>query len=251
MNDFGSELAQLVLTGPVLVGVPIALLAGVVSFVSPCVLPLVPGYLAYVAGMVGQDQSSRSTSRVVWGAVLFVLGFTVVFVAFGVLVGTAGSLLVQYSDVLMRVMGCAVIVFGVLMWSGRPALPGGMQLRWRPQTGLLGAPLLGVVFGLGWAPCTSPVLAVVYTLGLTSGSSGQAVALAVAYCVGLGVPFVVVAFGVDRGARSLSWFRRHRVLLGRVGAVSMVVVGLLLVTGVWQSLVDVIRVLASNFETVI
>jgi cytochrome c-type biogenesis protein len=249
--SIGSTFAETVLSGPLLLALPVAALAGLVSFASPCVLPLVPGYLGYVTGLTGEDLERQPRRRVVTGAVLFVLGFTAVFVLLGTAVGGLGGLLQRWDTEIARALGVLVIAMGVVFLGAAPALQRERRLRWRPAAGLAGAPLLGVVFGLGWAPCIGPTLAAVLGLTLQQGSAARGAVLTVAYCLGLGVPFVVVAAGLGRGARSLDVLRRHRLAIARAGGAMLVVVGLLLVTGIWSAWMNALQGTIGGFETVI
>jgi cytochrome c-type biogenesis protein len=254
---------DLVTDGPLLVAAAVAALAGLVSFASPCVLPLVPGYLSYVTGLVGSgarpapapaatgDGGSTATAvrtderiargRMVLGAVLFVLGFTVVFVAAGAAFGGLGRLLVQYDDVITRVMGGVVIVVGLGFLGWLPFLQRTARLSVRPAAGLAGAPLLGVVFGLGWTPCLGPTLSAVYSLAYTEATAGRGALLSVAYCLGLGVPFVLVALGARWAVGATAFLRRHARGVTRFGGAVLVVVGLLLVTGAWTEMMAWLR----------
>jgi cytochrome c-type biogenesis protein len=251
----GETFSGLVTDGPLLVAAAVAALVGLVSFASPCVLPLVPGYLSYVTGLVGAGArtavpapSGTSTAtavrvdersprgRMVLGAVLFVLGFTAVFVAVGTAFGSLGRLLLQYDDVITRVMGVVVVVVGLAFLGRLPLLQRTARLSVRPAAGLAGAPLLGVVFGLGWTPCLGPTLAAVYSLAYVEATAGRGALLSVAYCAGLGVPFVLVALGARWAMGATSFLRRHAQAVTRFGGAVLVVVGLLLLSGAWTEM---------------
>jgi cytochrome c-type biogenesis protein len=245
-------LPEYVQTGPLLLAVPLAALAGVVSFLSPCVLPLVPGFLAYVTGLSGGDLERQRRGRMFLGALLFVLGFSVVFVLISFTAGAVGDLLVEYQRVLQRVLGLVVLAGGLLLlfsplWAQRE-----VKVRWRPRAGLLGAPVLGFLFGIGWTPCIGPIFAAISAMAFTTGSGTRATGLGLVYCLGLGIPFILVALAYGRGMRVLGVLRRHRVALDRFGALLLVAIGLLLVTQQFQPLVSWVQVhLVSNFQPVI
>lgn len=247
-------LSEQVLSGSLLAALPIAVLAGLVSFASPCVLPLVPGYLGYVTGLSGVDLEQQRRWRVLLGALLFVLGFSAVFVLVGFTAGSLGSLLFRWSDEIARVLGVLVVAMGLVFLGWAPGGSSAKRLSWRPAAGLAGAPVLGVVFGLGWAPCIGPVFSAVALLSVQTGGAGRGAVLALAYCLGLGLPFVLVAAGLGRSGRVLDLLRAHRRGISRFGGGMLVVVGLLLVSGVWTQWVDAVRIWIegdSGFRTII
>jgi len=254
--------SQTVLSGSMLLALPLAALAGLVSFASPCVLPLVPGYLGYVSGMAassvgtgaGTAADARPTAgraRVLAGVALFVAGFTVVFVVLGVLAGSVGRALVAHADLLSRVLGVVVVAMGLTFAGWLPLGRREWRLHLAPRAGLWGAPLLGLVFGLGWVPCIGPTLVAVYTLALDQASAGRGAALSVAYCVGLGVPFLLVALGLEGSQRAMGWLRRHRVAVMRAGGGLLVLVGIALVSGLWSTITDGLQGLVAGFEPVV
>ncbi len=277
MNTLGL-VTETIFTGSLLLAVPLALFAGMVSFLSPCVLPLAPAYLTMITGLAGEEltggtvpegsakqdrkphQQGRVTtavrnaqrSRVVTGSILFVAGFTAVFVSYGALFGGLGSTLLEYQDVISRVLGVVVIVMGLTymgigplartMWWNADA-----RIHSVPKPGLWGAPVLGVVFGLGWTPCIGPTLAAVQTLAFTEASATRGALLALAYCVGLGLPFILIAQGFSSLAGTVRWGREHAVLISRIGGGLLVVLGLLLLTGLWSELVVQMQVWVAGF----
>lgn len=263
------NVAELVADGSLLVAIPLAVLAGLISFLSPCVLPLVPGYLGFIGGAVAPrapregrriattSEESADTlrrtpdspttvtdvapaqparGRLLLGVLLFIAGFTVVFVSMAMLGGTVGRFLLEYADVITRVLGVVVIAMG-LVFIGVFGLA---QRIVRPQVrgnlGLVGAPLLGVALGIGWAPCIGPTLAVILTMAFDSGSTGRAALLGVAYSLGLGIPFVLLTLGFGWATRSVSFVRRHIRVVNLVGGGLLVVLGVLMVTGVWTAI---------------
>ncbi|WP_349428592.1 cytochrome c biogenesis protein CcdA [Microbacterium sp. LWS13-1.2] len=268
------NLGALVADGSLLIAIPIAILAGAISFLSPCVLPLVPGYLGFIGGAVSprparvavgaspstatgdgsatgdpRSLSERSETkraepsdviepgrgRLVLGVLLFIAGFTVVFVSVAMLGGTLGRFLLEYADLITRVLGVVIIAMGLVFigWFGRA------QRITRPQVrsslGLIGAPLLGVALGIGWAPCIGPTLAVILTMAFDSGSAARAALLGVAYSLGLGIPFLLLTLGFGWATRSVSFVRRHIRVVNLIGGALLIVLGLLMVTGVWTA----------------
>ncbi|MFJ2608920.1 cytochrome c biogenesis CcdA family protein [Streptomyces sp. NPDC091279] len=238
-----------VLDGALLVALPVALLGGLVSFFSPCVLPLVPGYLSYVTGVTGTDLAEARRGRMVAGASLFVLGFTAVFVSSGALFGYFGDTLQEYQDVLSKVLGVLMIVMGVFFMGLLPGLTQReFRLHKRPVTGLAGAPLLGALFGIGWTPCIGPTLSSVLILSQDQGSAGRGALLTVAYCAGLGVPFVLAAVAFRKALGAFGWVKRHYVWVMRIGGTMMIATGLLLLTGAWDSLVQEMQTWSNGFS---
>lgn len=236
MTQMVVGVGELINEGPLLLAVAVAALAGVISFLSPCVLPLLPGYLGYVSGLVDVDVDSGASRRVVvFGTALFVLGFSVVFVLLGVVAGAAGAVLREYSQTIQVVLGLFTIVFGLAFAGLVPGLSTlEVRSRVRPAPGLAGAPVLGALFGVGWTPCIGPTLAAVLTMGAVSASTGRAALLAFVYSLGLGIPFVIASWGYAGAVDRFRWARTHTRLISRVGGVVLVVVGLLLVSGWWQ-----------------
>jgi cytochrome c-type biogenesis protein len=281
------NLGALVADGSLLIAIPIAVLAGAISFLSPCVLPLVPGYLGFIGGAVsprpvrvGTDAAAEGSSKVrgvssrsfvarsttespgslsegapatetkraepadviepgrgrlVLGVLLFIAGFTVVFVSMAMLGGTLGRFLFEYADLITRILGVVIIAMGLVFigWFGMA------QRITRPQVrgnlGLIGAPLLGIALGIGWAPCIGPTLAVILTMAFDSGSAARAALLGVAYSLGLGIPFLLLTLGFGWATRSVSFVRRHIRAVNVIGGVLLIVLGLLMVTGVWTA----------------
>ncbi len=259
-------IAETVASGSLLIAMLLAFAAGIVSFASPCVLPLAPGYLSYVTGLTGAEIAgeervsasgsgapTRSVvavkSRVFVGSVLFVLGFSVVFVSYGLLFGGLGSLLLEYQAVISRVLGVIVILMGLSFMGVLP----GMQREWRmhrmPNYSVWGAPVLGVLFGLGWTPCIGPALTAVQSLAFTEASAARGALLSFVYCLGLGLPFILLGLLFRQAAGTLAWVRRHYGVIMRIGGGLLVAIGILLVSGIWDSITIWMRTLVPGFET--
>ncbi|NNN30874.1 cytochrome c biogenesis protein CcdA [Streptomyces sp. S3(2020)] len=237
-----------VLHGALLLALPIAVLGGLVSFFSPCVLPLVPGYLSYVTGVSGTDLADARRGRMVAGASLFVLGFTVVFVSGGALFGYWGSNLQDNKDVLTKILGVLMVLMGVFYMGLMPWLTQReFRFHTKPATGLAGAPLLGALFGIGWTPCLGPTLSSVTILAANEGSAGRGAILTVAYCIGLGVPFVLAAVAFRKALGAFAWVKRHYVWVMRIGGTMMILTGVLLLTGAWDRLVQEMQVWSNGF----
>lgn len=245
-----------VLSGSLLLALPVAAIAGIVSFLSPCVVPLVPGYIAYVTGLSGADLDSsgrRRLGRVLAGSFLFVLGFSAVFVSFGALFGSIGADLKEHVDVLDRVLGVFVIVFGLAFIGLIPGLQREFRFHRLPAAGIAGAPVLGVLFGVGWTPCIGPTLGAVQTLALadSSATAARGAVLTLAYCLGLGVPFMLVALLFRHALGALAVVKRHYALITRVGGGLLVAVGILLVTGWWTDFVGQLQNTINGYSTAV
>ncbi|WP_406296905.1 cytochrome c biogenesis CcdA family protein [Streptomyces sp. NBC_00624] len=237
-----------VFNGALLVALPIAVLGGLVSFFSPCVLPLVPGYLSYVTGVSGTDLAQARRGRMVVGASLFVLGFSAVFVSGGALFGYFGQRLQDHSEVISKVLGVLMILMGVFFMGLMPWMTQReFRIHKRPVSGLAGAPLLGVLFGVGWTPCLGPTLTSVQTLALEQGTAGRGAVLTLAYCLGLGLPFVLAAVAFRKALGAFGWVKRHYVWVMRIGGAMMIVTGLLLLTGVWSSMMQELQGWSNGF----
>ena len=259
-----------ILSGSLLLAAPLALAAGLVSFLSPCVLPLVPGYLSYVSGMSGShvrerqeasggggsvtDIDTELASRrwtMVTGSVLFIAGFSLVFIAVGGFIGWLGDLFMAYTDPITRVLGVLTIVLGLAFMGFMPGFGREFRFHRLPRAGLAGAPLLGVLFGLGWTPCIGPTLAAVQTLAFVEGGAGRGMLLSLIYCVGLGLPFILASLLYRRALNSFDRLKSHTRTVTMVGGVMLVLVGLAMVTGLWTEMTIAMQGWAANFQTVI
>ncbi|MFD0685770.1 cytochrome c biogenesis CcdA family protein [Actinomadura fibrosa] len=245
------DTAGTVTSGSLLAAAPLAALAGLVSFASPCVLPLVPGYLSYVTGMTGADLAEQRRGRLLAGVALFVAGFTAVFVSYGVLFGGLGRWLLEYQDPITRVLGAVTIVFGLAFMGLVPGLQRTVKSGRLPAAGLAGAPLLGVLFGLGWTPCIGPTLGAVQSLAITEASAGRGALLSLAYCAGLGLPFLATALAYRRALGAFGAVKRHYPLVMRIGGGMLVALGVLLVSGLWGDLTIELKSWISGFQPVI
>lgn len=250
---------EIVSDGQLLVASLIALAAGILSFVSPCVLPLVPGYLAYVSASAGgaepgvpAEATARSRTKIrsvmVIGALLFVLGFTVVLVAFLALWGSVGVWLLEWERLITQIMGVVVIIMGLIFVGLLSRAQVNKKLRFKPKLGIAGAPLLGAVFAIGWTPCMGPTLTVIMGLSLQQGSVGRSIVLAICYSLGLGLPFVLAAFGFRWMTETMTFFKRHIRAVNIVGGVFLILIGMLMVTGLWTRMMYAIQAVIGGYE---
>ncbi|MEV1288235.1 cytochrome c biogenesis protein CcdA [Micromonospora sp. NPDC049679] len=252
----GQTFRDIATSGPLLLAIGAAALAGLVSFLSPCVLPLVPGYLSYVTGLAGSDLDAASANRVppggapiavaqrsvrqvkgrvLAGTLLFIGGFTVVFTLTAIVVTTAGKALFTHRRPLEIGIGLLIIVLGLAFLGLVPGMQREFRIHRLPAAGLLGAPVFGAVFALSWVPCVGPTLGAVIGMATASGQTDRAVVLAVAYCLGLGLPFVIFGLGFQRLLGLFTTIRRNSRWVTRVGGALLILVGLALLTGGWGS----------------
>lgn len=241
MKDF---FVEQIMSGFLIAAFPVAFVAGLVSFLSPCVLPLVPGYLSFAAGF------SSNRGKVFLGSILFVLGFSSVFVSFGAIFGGLGNQLVANEDLISRVLGVITIFLGFIFLGKFPFAP-----TFRPTIkttgGLVGAPLLGILFGVGWTPCIGPSLAAVQTLAFQESSAVRGAILSLGYCFGLGLPFIASGLFLDRTEKMRKYLVKRGDLISKIGGVFLIVIGLLEITGLWGQLMNSMRALISDFIPVV
>ena len=253
MGEWFSEQAA---AGSLALAVPVAAIAGLVSFFSPCVIPLLPGYLSYTTGLSGADlaagKAKQHRARMLAGSVLFVLGFTTVFVIIGATAGGVGLWLRTYGDEITFVMGFVLIALGLVFAGVVPWLQREWRIHRLPAVGLGAAPLIGALFAIGWTPCIGPTYGVIVGLTYTDATAARGAVLSACYALGLGVPFIVAGLFYDRTLRALKFVRRHQQWVMRVGGAMLVLVGLLLVTGLWNEIVQWIQLrLVGGFEVAV
>lgn len=233
-----------IMSGFLITALPVAFIAGVISFLSPCVLPLVPGYLSFAAGF------SLNRGKVFLGSILFVLGFSVVFISFGAIFGGLGNRLVANEDFISRVLGLITIFLGFIFLGKFPFAPT-FRPRIKTNGGLIGAPILGFLFGVGWTPCIGPTLAAVQTLAFQESSASRGAILSLGYCLGLGLPFIASGVFLDRSEKLRKYLVKRGDLISKIGGVFLIAIGLLEVTGLWGQLMNLMRSLISDFIPVL
>ncbi len=244
------NVGEIVFSGDLIIALPIAFLAGLLAFLSPCIIPLVPGYIAYVSGFaITAEPTPADRRRVLLGILGFVAGMGAVFISLSVMFGTLGLLLIPYLDIVLRVSGVVLILLGVVFAGGIPALQRDFLPRWKTRAGVWGSPVLGIVFALGWVPCVGPTLIAVQTLALSAHDPARAAVLGVAYWLGLALPFVVVALLLGRILPALAWVRRHIKSINVAGGVLLVGIGVLMVVGVWREFLSWAGVFLSGFTS--
>ncbi len=244
------NVGEIVFSGDLIIALPIAFLAGLLAFLSPCIIPLVPGYIAYVSGFaITAEPTPADRRRVLLGILGFVAGMGAVFISLSVMFGTLGLLLIPYLDIVLRVSGVVLILLGVVFAGGIPALQRDFLPRWKTRAGVWGSPVLGIVFAIGWVPCVGPTLIAVQTLALSAHDPARAAVLGVAYWLGLALPFVVVALLLGRILPALAWVRRHIKSINVAGGALLVGIGVLMVVGVWRELLSWAGVFLSGFTS--
>lgn len=241
MTDF---VVNTLMDGFLLSAFPIAILAGLISFVSPCVLPLVPGYVAFAAGF------SKSRGRIFLGSLLFVFGFSILFISYGALFGQLGAQISSNEEVITRVLGLLTIVMGVIFLGAFPLMPT-VKPKISTQGGLIGAPLLGFLFGVGWTPCIGPALASVQALAFQESSAVRGAVLSLGYCIGLGLPFIASGLFLDRSEKLRKVLVKSGGKISTIGGVLLIIIGILQLTGLWTDLMIEMRSLISEFAPVI
>lgn len=233
-----------IMDGALLVAFPISIVAGLISFLSPCVLPLVPGYLSYAAGM------SKSRGRVLLGSVLFIFGFSVLFISYGALFGGLGSKILNHQSVITRILGVFTVALGLVFMGKFPMMP-----TYKPKIstvgGLVGAPLLGFLFGVGWTPCIGPALAAVETLAFEQASTWRGAILSLGYCIGLGIPFILSGLFLDRSEGLRKFISRRGNVISNIGGVLLIFIGLLQIFGFWNDIMNSLRSSISSFIPVV
>lgn len=251
LNSFATGVVEIVSSGSLVLAFPLAMAAGIVSFLSPCVLPLVPGYLSYAAGIAGARANAKKAtvtkSRSFWGTLFFVLGFSIVFVSYGALFGAAGEFFIEQQRLIQTISGVLIIILGLGFVGLIPVLQQEVRFHRIPTGTLIGALIMGVTFGVGWTPCIGPTLAAVQGMALSEASALRGAILSAAFCLGLGIPFILLGLTMERSIKAVSALRKHSKRIMQIGGALLIAIGLLLVTGYWNDLTIALRVWASNW----
>lgn len=237
-------------TGSLLAAIPLAFVAGLVSFLSPCVLPLVPGYVAFMTGVAGTNAQGRTKkrSRALVGTLSFITGLAVVFVSYGALFGGVGKVFIEHQRTIQIVMGALVIFLGLGFLGLIPALQREFRMHHKPTGTIAGAFLLGVLFAVGWTPCIGPALAAVQTMALSEANASRGALLSFTYVLGIGIPFLVVGVFLENSIRAVGALRKHSKLVTAIGGLLLIAIGVMQVTGMWNDLMVSLRVWASNWQ---
>lgn len=244
------NVGEIVFSGDLLLALPIAFLAGLLAFLSPCIIPLVPGYIAYVSGFaITAEPTPADRRRVLLGIFGFVAGMGIVFISLSIFFGTLGLLLIPYLDIVLRVSGVVLILLGIVFAGGIPALQRDILPQWKTRAGVWGSPFLGIVFAIGWVPCVGPTLVAVQALAIGSHDPARAALLGITYWLGLSLPFVAAALFLGRILPALAWVRRHIAAINIAGGVLLVVIGVLMVVGVWREFLSWTGVFLSGFTS--
>lgn len=236
--------------GSLLAAIPLAFVAGLVSFLSPCVLPLVPGYVAFMTGVAGTNAQGRTKkrSRALVGTLSFITGLAVVFVSYGALFGGVGKVFIEHQRTIQIVMGALVIFLGLGFLGLIPALQREFRMHHKPTGTIAGAFLLGVLFAVGWTPCIGPALAAVQTMALSEANASRGALLSFTYVLGIGIPFLVVGVFLENSIRAVGALRKHSKLVTAIGGLLLIAIGVMQVTGIWNDLMVSLRVWASNWQ---
>ncbi len=243
---------QSALTSSMLLAIPVAILAGIVSFASPCILPLLPGYLSYASGM-GASEIAQGTAKkrlLLMGTVGFILGFSVMFVLTGALLGGLGGVLIANERIITLILGVVILLLGAA-FAGFIPIPAMWTPSVTPKMGVAASPLLGMVFGLSWTPCIGPALSVVFAMAFNEGSAVRGGVLAFFYALGLGLPFILFALAFTAMAPRLEWLKRNQRLVQRIGGILMMLVGIAMITGLWDMMMVELRQWVASFGTIL
>lgn len=245
-----TSVTETIVSGSLLMALPLAFLAGLVSFLSPCVLPLVPGYVAFMTGVAGTNAQGRTKkkSRALIGTLSFVVGIAVVFVSYGALFGGLGKVFIEYQRPIQIVMGAIVIVLGLGFLGVIPALQREFRMHQKPTGTIAGAFLLGVLFAVGWTPCIGPALAAVQTMALSEANAARGALLSFTYVLGIGIPFVIVGVFLENSIRAVGVLRKHSRVVTAIGGLMLIAIGVMQVTGLWNELMVTLRVWVANWQ---